>query len=29
VRVPASLAYSSAQNGDSQDKPRRFSGGTM
>jgi signal transduction histidine kinase len=29
VRIPASLAYSSAQNGDSQDKPRRFSGGTM
>jgi hypothetical protein len=29
VRIPASLAYSSAENGDSQDKPRRFSGGTM
>ena len=29
VRIPASLAYSSAQNGDSQDKPGRFSGRTM
>ena len=29
VRIPASLAYSSAQNGDSQDKPHRFSGGAM
>jgi len=29
VRIPASFAYSSAQNGDSQDKPRRFGGGTM
>jgi signal transduction histidine kinase len=29
VRIPASLAYSPAQNGDSQDNPHRFSGGAM
>jgi signal transduction histidine kinase len=29
VRIPASLAYSSAQNGDSRGKDRMFSGGTM
>ena len=29
VRIPASLAYSSAQNGDSGGKDRMFSGGTM